>query len=445
MNVLRWAVVLVCWFVMVWPNHGSGADLEMGTASDLGSAGQMENYSEGMTEADIFGTKTRNIHPFISLNTYYTDNVFNEPEDEDDDIVYNIIPGVWLAFPGSEQPLLALETLNTAPGGLRVSRFETSAERRFQGYALYRANIRRYDEYSDEDTENHHAEGLLRYQFRNEASIEVVNIYEKSQDPYSTGEIQEIREVDEFDSNFFNVVGLLPVTQKLAFRADYVNYYLDYDKDRNSYRNRDDNAASGYIFYKIRPRTAIFLQYEYVDIDYDENFLSDGQEHHYFAGVRWQYSDKTRARLRIGYGEKDFDESGLDSQDDIIGEFQLDYRYSEKTSFRLVAARQFNETDIRDQQYVLSHSVLLGYSQQLLPRLEGRINLEYIRDEYEDVSGGAVDDREDDYYRAGVELGYAFRDWLVLGVGYRFISRDSNNNDYDYDSNIFTLGITLAI
>ncbi|MBN2428706.1 MAG: outer membrane beta-barrel protein [Deltaproteobacteria bacterium] len=440
MNELRWVVVLVCWLLLMVPNHVLGAGTETDTGSEVGLSGQMDTSTEDSTGADVFEKKGRYFHPFISLNTYYTDNLFNENDDEKDDIVYNIIPGIWLAFPGAEQPLLALETLNTAPGGLRVSRFETSSERRFQAYALYRMNIRRYDEYSDENTENHHAEGLLRYQFANEASIEVVNIYDKAQDPYATGTSTAL---DEYDANFFNVVGLLPVSQKFAFRLDYSNYYLDYDEDINSYRNRSDNAASGYVFYKIRPRTAMFLQYEYVDINYDEDTLSDSQEHHYFAGVRWQYSEKTRARFKLGYGQKEFDESGIESYEDIIGELQLDYQYSEKTAFRLIATRQMNETDISDQEYILSHSVLLGYHQRVLPRLEAEINLEYIRDSYKEIAAGG--NREDDYYRAGIELGYTFRSWLVLGVGYQFTSRNSNDNAYDYDNNTFFLGITGAI
>ncbi len=85
---------------------------------------------------ELFGGRTGYLHPFLSVGEYYTDNLFNVPDNEEDDWITVISPGLWASFPASNRQPLQVTTYNSAPGGLEVTRFPMEVRRRFQGYGL---------------------------------------------------------------------------------------------------------------------------------------------------------------------------------------------------------------------------------------------------------------------------------------------------------------------
>ena len=60
------------------------------------------------------------------------------------------------------------------------------------------------------------------------------------------------------------------LSPKVQLRADYGQYALDYTDASNTYRDRNDDSYSGYLFFQTTPKTAVFVQGEHVSIDYDE-------------------------------------------------------------------------------------------------------------------------------------------------------------------------------
>jgi hypothetical protein len=192
------------------------------------------------------------------------------------------------------------------------------------------------------------------------------------------------------------------------------------------------------------PKTSVYLLYEHIDIDYDQDILADSTERHYYLGLQWDMTAKSRGRFMLGYGEKDFNADAVSDQDDLLGEIQLDHRFSPKTSVYLRATRKTNESDIPGVKNILTHRAQLGLRQRLTAKLRGSIDLYYLRDSYrgEITVDNLRGERTDDYYGAGVALGYAPLRWLNLALGYRFSERDSNFSRFNYQSN--TVYLTLA-
>src|SRR5690606_25371368 len=124
---------------------------------------QLQTTSPAGTADDVFGSRGGYVHPFLSLGGYYTSNLFNAPDDEQSDLVMVVSPGIWVALPASRQQLIEVETMNTAPGGLDVSRFSIDTERRFQAYGLYRGEFYKASDYEEADTDDHRAEAFLIY------------------------------------------------------------------------------------------------------------------------------------------------------------------------------------------------------------------------------------------------------------------------------------------
>ncbi|MEJ2201222.1 MAG: outer membrane beta-barrel protein, partial [Desulfuromonadaceae bacterium] len=233
---------------------------------------------------------------------------------------------------------------------------------------------------------------------------------------------------------------------KFKLRADYSYFKLKYESDRNVFRERSDNAFALYAFYKVLPKTSVFVEYEYVDVDYDQNILSDSKEQHYFGGLDWKVTAKSRGRIKVGYGVKDFDRRGASNRNDLILEVQVDHRFTRKTSMYCKVSRRTEETDLETTQGVLSDNFQLGYTQNLTAKLTASIKATYIHDRYnKDLTiGTQTDRRRDDYYSVDLVFGYSPREWLNLGVGYVYSDRNSNFSTFDYESNTVYGNATLA-
>jgi hypothetical protein len=392
----------------------------------------------------IFGRRAGYIHPFLSISESYTDNLYNTPNDKESDYITTISPGLWPALPGARQPLLQLATSSNSPGGLELSRFETETERQFQAYGLYRAGIKQMQNNRADNLVTHRAEGMVQYNLRGGLSLELLDIYERDHDAYDTG--LERTQIDTFRSNLVNSILTYQISPKFKLRGDYSYYTLKYEAERNAFRERDDNGFALYVFYKVLPKTSVFVEYEFVDIDYDLDILSDSKEYHYFTGLDWNLTAKSKGRIKVGYGVKDFDRRGVDDRDDLILEAQVDHRFTRKTSMYVKVARRTEETDLETTQDVLSDNLQVGYTQNLTEKLAASIKATFIHDSYDkDLTiDTQTAKRSDDYYSGDLALGYSPQEWLNLGVGYVYSDRNSNFATFDYESHTIYGNVTFA-
>jgi hypothetical protein len=395
---------------------------------------------------DINSIRSGYFHPFLSVGGYHTDNLFNTPSKEKSDWVAVITPGIWIARPASRQKMVDINTINTAPGGLALSRFETETERRLQTYALYRADIMEHDKYTDENRVDHQAEGMIKLSLRGGLSLELIDVFEINHDPYGTGGTPD-RKLDKYTSNLFNATLAYKLSPKLRLRVDYGNYYLDYDADRNEYRNREDNSLDAYIFYTLTPKTSIFVQSEYIWIDYDKDLNSDSDENNYYIGLEMRASAKTRGRLKVGYGNKDYDESGLDDRDEWLAEGQFSYFFTPKTSIYVRGVRRVYETDTLGATDILTHRIRLGYRQRFTAKFRGEASVHYTDNEYDGkvTIDGLTKEREDEVYGFSTSVGFSPRPWLNLSLGYEYIDRDSNFDTEEYRTNTVFMRVTAAL
>jgi hypothetical protein len=404
--------------------------------------------SQPLDSANLFGGRTGYIHPFLSLSTIYTSNLFRTASNEQSDRYAVIVPGIWLALPARNQRMPEIGTSNTAPGGLSLSRFTMERERRVQGYALYQANILKYDRFQEEDRVDHRAEGMLKFSSRGGLSLELVDVYERNSDPYGTGAKAD-GTLDTFDANLFNAILVSRLSPKMLLRADYGRYHLNYADASNSFRDRNDNSYSGYLFFQTTPRTALFVQGEHIAIDYEESGI-DSRHNNYYLGVQMQTSANTRGRFKIGYGMQDY---GTTDSNDFLAEAQLDYFFTPKTSFYLRGTRLILETDLSETNQtgtrnILSHRALLGYRQRITVKWSADASLFFNRSEYDGtviIDNRIASDYFHDEFGGRAALGFSPFRWMDLSLGYEYRERDSNFNSEDYQSNTVFLRATAAL
>ena len=404
--------------------------------STLFSSGPFDSVGGLGSLGEVIGSKRGYIHPYLSIGETFTDNVFNVDTGKRSDFITRIIPGVWVALPARRFQPISLTTLNTAPGGLELTRFRDKGVGRFQAFAGYQADLLLHKRFDEEDRENHKAQALLSYNFRGGLSVEMFNVFEIDYDPYQTGDSTE---TEKFKSNLFNALISYEITPKTTVEAEYSFYTLSYSSDQNAFRERDDHRFTGRGFYRFMPRTSLIVEYNFINVDYDQDIQSDSQEHQFLAGVQWQQTAKSRWRLLAGYGLKDFDQAGLDEESNFLAEAQFVHRFTPKTHIQLRFSRRNNESDIAAADYILSHRLQLRYYQRILPNLLASVNLSYRDNDYKGTS------RKDDFFGAGFDLRYAFTDWLTLAGGYEFLQRDSNLPTLDYDRNTAYLNLVFSL
>ncbi len=382
---------------------------------------------------DVFGRRGGYIHPFLSIAAYYTDNVFNRNDQKSEDLVTVISPGIWITVPHIYEKLLTIETSNISPGGFILSRHKTESFRRYQTYLFYNADIEKFSKYSSEDTSNHKLEGLFLYNFRGGLSIEFVEQFLASHDARGTGISQEL---DKFRTNLVNLIITYDVAERFKFRVDYSNFLVRYEASRNDFRDRIDNGISTYIFYRFKPKTTLFFEYEYFDIDYNKKIMPNSREHHYFSGFQWDITAKSKGNIKVGYGIKDFGETSKKSKDALV-EAQIDHKFTPKTSIKIKLSRKTNETNISTTDFILSNILEIEYIQRFKRKITGNVDFMYMSDTYKgDLNfGGEVKERKDNLMRSAFSLQYEFRDWIKLDLGYIYSQRNSNFDFFDYESN----------
>lgn len=394
--------------------------------------------------ADIFEKRDRYFHPFLSVAEYYTDNVYNTNDDRRADFFTVFSPGIWLSLPKVKESPVQIETSNTTPGGITLSRFIPRRPGRFQAYFLYRADIERYNRYTTENTSNHVAEGGLQYNFRGGLSIDLAEQFVKSHNQRGTGLNAGL---DRFDSNLFQTILSYEAGDRMLLRLDYTNYLVRYAASASEFRDRTDNGLSAYAFYKLWPKTAFFAEYEMLTIDYPGDVLFDSTEHRFFAGFRWDVTAKSKGFMKAGYGIKDFKDPAIRSGSDVLLEARLEHKLSPKTSLKITAVRRTAETDISATDFVVSNSLAAEYLQRLTPKISGVLDLSYAKEKYRgeitlDNETARPDHR---YYRAAAAIQYEFKEWLRADLGYLYTRRDSNFSTLGYTNNTVFLRITGSL
>ncbi len=402
--------------------------------------------SDRIASGEIYGGRSGYVHPFLSIGGYHTDNLFRTSDNEESDWVAVFTPGIWFSLPASQQKLLEINLLNTAPGGLGIDRFRTEAERRFQGYALYRADIREHDRFTEENRVDHRAEGFFKISLRGGLSLELVDVYEVNSDPYGAPGTPE-REFDKYNANLFNAILAYQVAPKLMLRANYGNYNLDYDAERNDYRDRTDDTYSAYAFYQATPKTAVFVQLDYTTIEYDKNVYDDSDNLSYFLGVEYKATAKTMALVKIGYGEKSYDEDSNNDRDDFLAEGRIDYAFTPKTSVYFKGIRRVLESNETGANNMLSTRGQIGYRQRILAKLRIEAGVFHTLNEYDGATtiGTQTEEREDKEFGGVFALGYSPVRWSTLTLGYEYRERNSNFDTEDYQDNTVFLRVTAAM
>lgn len=436
-------------------------DIPMGQGPTGSSESLLPEDNTLSDSDDLFGTKGGGyVHPFLSIAGEYTDNLFNVDRDKSSNFLTTLTPGIWLAFPQTKEVPLTIAPNNSTSGGLQVALPDYQGFERFNAYLLGALNFLYYSEYSDLNDYDVNVEGYLKYNLRSGLSFQVIDHYTRSQDRFDIGnfigtDIDSTNEADRIKRRYYSNIAIgtisWDITEKIGLKADFSNFFLDYNEDEDKFLNRDDNALSLYGIFTYSPKTSLFLEYRYIDVSYDTETQKDNEQDFVYGGIAWVASTKTQLRFKAGYQMREYKDNTINTisenspesnNDSLAFELDISYAVTEKTSTALALHHEIDETD----SYAALDKKILGgvfsYKQEFFENFIGMIGFTYENAKYNQVTAPK---RHDDRYIVRPALQYIFSDWLMAELAYTWEKRDSTDELYLYDSNTIAISLNSAL
>ena len=241
-------------------------------------------------------------------------------------------------------------------------------------------------------------------------------------------------------ARFFTVVG--GGVQRL--------FYEDVGDTDNSQRDRWEYGARARLGYQLSPRIGTFVQGNYSYRDYDDDQLIDGNEvsrnsHGYRAavGTEVDITSILFGEMSVGYSWRDYTASELNDANGWGAEGSLTWNATPLTSIILSASTGIDETTVIFEgdaaEANFQHTVALDVNHELLRNVLLNANVGYARDDFEGTN------RTDNIFAAGAGVSYLLNRNLSVDARYRFTTRDSDDNDIEFNRNIVMVGLTAKL
>jgi hypothetical protein len=382
----------------------------------------------------------------LSVSEEYDDNINLRSDDEEDDWITSVTPGLTLS----------------------VMMEETEVNLNYDlGFVWYATN-NEYDEVRHSVT----LDGLKGIPIAEHLTLDLDESFYISEDPVERSEdITSVRRTrDRYYRNTFRgkINYLFGEEDALYAGAHHtllendasdvedsqsygpiagINYWfnihhgfgLDYSYTRGDFDVSDDydnNLGSITYTYRFSPKTRADLTYRYDSLDY-EGGTEDYVVHTATVGLSRDFTDQMSGSISGGYYIQDPEES--DDEDGFSGTVSL-ARSSEKSTFTLTGSTgyrvQYFEAENLGFSKFYAASATLGY--QLLERLSASLSGFYTRDEYQET----VPEREDKTWGGGAAFNWLLLRWLSGSFGYQYRQRDSNNALDEYTDNRVMVTLT---
>ena len=231
---------------------------------------------------------------------------------------------------------------------------------------------------------------------------------------------------------------------RLLLHADYMDREYQNFRELTRSRDRDETSVAVTFFYPVAPKTDVLLEYAYKDIGYPNHFADipalDSEENSLWGGAEWEITPNMTSTARLGYVDKDFEESGRRDWDGIGWSVSLALRPRDQDTVLLQTSRAPEETSLQGD-FIKRSEALARWTHDWTDRVYSQVSVMYGQDEYEQ----SIDNRDDDVYNAAFKVGYAFRRWANVYVGYGYDEKDSSEDGLSYEDNIFMVGVELSL
>jgi hypothetical protein len=352
--------------------------------------------------------------PFFTERMTYDTNVFQVPSNSQADAIFKTIPGF-------------LADYTFGPHSATLG---------------YRAEILNYVTLTSQDTVNHAAVAQLRLDFPKTLLL-LRDDFVRTTDPPNTeltGPIASITNVLAPEAEY-------RITNRLSVGANYSWTYVRFPTEQEvaDDLDRDEHLVGASVFWKIRPKADIRLNYNYGNKFFRFETDRNVTRNQVLVALRGDLTAKLSSTFRIGFEKRDPDSSFQPGYFGPIMGGDFVYRPTERTTLTLVTDRSVQESTFGDVPFFVTTSGAFGISQVLFNKFTASLRGTIGHNQYptKQTVNGETNWRDDLFYAYGAGLDYEIQPWITVGVEYLHVARRSNFNSFDFSTDRFTAKVLL--
>lgn len=257
-----------------------------------------------------------------------------------------------------------------------------------------------------------------------------------------------IKDPDEYDENTLNAAftygsesALLNMTAGLkSYDKEYNNNFVAGTRDRD----HSKLTASLLTSFNISDATDALIDLSSTKIDYsndsDAANSREGRLVKALVGATYDISGKLTSTAKVGVSQRSFDEGDVDSDSALSWELNLEWTPRSYSTVTLYTAQSANETS-GPGNYIDSNYSMISWEHELSEFFALTADVSLASDAYYNDDTN----REDDTLSYGLTGTYSPTKSLDVKAAVKQASRESTTDGLDYDQQIISLGLVLAI
>jgi hypothetical protein len=353
------------------------------------------------------------LSPFFSERVEYNSNVFQTPNNAQDDVIFKTIPGFVIDY-------------TYGPHSLSAG---------------YRAEILNYVTLTNQNTVNN----IMAFQLRLDFPRWLLTLnddFVQTNDPPNS----ELTGPIKSTTNVLTPAAEFRVTSRFSTGLSYSWTRVRYeDPSVGDLIDRDEHVIAPSVYWKFVPKADIGLSFRYDRTDFTESGDRDYDSYGVRVGLRGDLTAKLSSTFHVGYLWRVGTVSDQASWDGFTFGGDITYRPTERTTITLATDRSPQESTFLTTDFYITTNATLLAQHQLLPKLSigGRIGGGTNDYPTKQTVGGVTDWRRDWFLSAGAQAEYTIQPWLRVGLEYLFTRRDSNFNAFDFNEHQVTGRVTL--
>jgi len=349
-------------------------------------------------------------YPSIELSYTSHDNVRRRPNADEEDTVLRIKP--------------SLEY------GTKIGRHGL--------YLSVGADSKTHGDYESEDADALKVRGAVNLDVSKRIDVDLFasteDTYEERGVSGTTGFVQAEDGPEEVDIDSFGAeIKYGHYISPLNVVVGYESSSIGYERTAAGDQERDIDEVRLDASYDLSATTAAFVRYTQTDIDYLTGTL-DSDQSTAMVGLRFRPGGKVNGAFGIGTTDKNFSDEAREDYSGSTHYANIAYQLKPYSTVSLNASRKVEEPGEDNSDYYVTDLIGASWDHSLTDRLSVGVYTKTFEDDY---NNGRVDEFND----SGLNVKYAFKDWLTVGLTYGSVERDSNRENNSYEDNY--VGVSL--
>jgi len=358
-----------------------------------------------------------NFAPAVELSTENNDNIYSQSTDENSSTINRLTPS--MALTGDFGKTTFSSFYQAEQGSYSKNSDDDYLDQLVSVDASFELSARHQFDVAAEYTSAHDARGSV-------AGAENANAAEPDEYNQTTAGLTYIF---GSDSSFANVDAYADTFQKR----------YDNNELTTSNREHDKTTYGALLSLKASSATSVLFEARQAEITYEDSALdNDSSVQHLLTGMRWDISGATTGEVKIGRVARSFDASNKKSGTHLNWEANLTWQPLTYSTVVVTSAQNTNESNGTGN-YIAASTSSVSWNHQFSSFITAGISANYGEDEYVKA------DRDDINSGFGINATYSPLTWMDVDLSASQSLRDSNVDGLDKETNLVSLGLTLAL